>query len=306
MREYNRIKEYIFDFISLIYTNSNSMTKMEEVEQSNFNVDWKKYIDIHFPNIGKIYLEPAQMIEVNRKLAIRNLNVEKTKGSYDTTIYDHLILVIVPGVPMTRRKNIAWSLLHFLDQMVGEFIVLTNNDADLLRQLKKQMEDLFRDNNAQYLERVGELLSTIHLIKTLAPAKATSLKHYYEIKNGRIDTNGKDADLHLRDSTGKEFLIDIFNVNLDHELIETEDGLRKILTSRIRNKYLKKKFDNPVLHERYLVIKIQPFIWVYSHEKIREFRHVLAEFNMVESLPILMMEQSVNADGRIIYNSSLL
>ena len=265
------------------------------------DIDWQQHLDHHFPNLGKVYISKDKMQEVNAKLTRRNRDIEITRASYNATFYDHFIQVIDTVGGNDRRKKVAWGLLSLLEAKLSEFSVLTDNDPVLFRQLKDQMEGLFWDNQAKYLDRVGELLSTVQLIKAFAPARPSSLKHHYIHKNGMIDNKGKDADLLLIRPDGQKVLIDILNVNLDHDRITDREGLRIVLTHRIEKKWKEKKFDEPLLHARYEQILIQPFIWIYDQGAIEQYRDLLADFVMPEALPLLMMQQGADPTGKIIY-----
>ena len=265
------------------------------------DIDWQQHLDRQFPNLGKVYISKDKMQEVNAKLTRRNRDLEITRANYDATFYDHFIHVIDTVGGNDRRKKIAWGLLSLLEAKVSEFSDLTGNDPVLFRQLKDQMEGLFRDNQAKYLDRVGELLSTVQLIKAFDPARPSSLKHHYMQENGMIDNKGKDADLLLIRPDGQKVLIDILNVNLDHDRITDREGLRIVLTHRIEKKWKEKKFDEPQLHARYEQILIQPFIWVYDQDTIEQYRDLLAGFVMPQALPLLMMQQGADPTGKIVY-----
>lgn len=278
------------------------MQEQEPIDEHIVETDWQSYLNIHYPHLGGIFLTKDQAEEVNAKLTSRNRKLLEIKADYFTTVYDYFVRIINPSSPNDRLTKLARGILGFLNDQVAAFEQLTGNDEVLFNQLKDQMEDLFRDNEAKYLERVGELLSTVHLIGKFSLARLSSLKHYYMLKNNRIDTKGKDADLCFIQPNGQLVMIDIVNINLKHELIEDEDGLIKILTDRVLKKWQSKKFDDPTLASRYQQIYIQPFLWLYDLETIEKFNHVLSGFQLPESLPILAMRQRSDANGNLFYD----
>jgi hypothetical protein len=274
----------------------------EPIDEHLVNVDWKAYLNIHFPHLARIFLSKDYAVEMNAKLTSRNKKLQGTQADYFTTLYDHLIRIIEPTAPNDRRTKLARGLLHFLNDQVAAFDQLTSGDRVLFNQLKDQMEDLFRDNEARYLDRVGELLSTVHLIRKFAPARLSSLKHYYTLKNNKIDTKGKDADLCFIKPDGKLVMIDIYNINLNHELIEDEAGLNKILNDRITKKWKEKKFDDPGLTTRYEHIYVQPFLWLYDLDTIEKYNNVLSAFQRPEALPVLAMRQQSDNNENVFYD----
>ena len=265
------------------------------------DIDWQSHLNYHYPNLAKLYFSKGKMHEINAKLTKRNLELEKHKNSYPASFYDHFIHVIDKKGINDRRKIIANGLLNFLEQQVIEFTSLTNGDPVLFEQLKSQMEDLFWDNDAKYLDRVGELLSTNYLIKKMMPARLSSLKHYFFLKNNEIDHKGPDADLCFIQPNGQKIIIDIFSINSDHQKIADENGLQTFFDYRINQKWISKKFDDPLLPDRYEEILIQPFLWLYDLPTIETYRTTLANLNNTKALPILILQQLSNADGKVFY-----
>jgi len=278
------------------------MEEQEPIDEHIVDIDWQAYLNTYYPHLGKIFLSKNKAKEVNAKLTSRNRKLLETKEEYFTTLYDHLIRIIEPSAPNDRRTKIAHGLLGFFEAEVAAFEQLTSGAKVLFNQLKHQMEDLFWDNEAKYLDRVGELLSTVYLTRKFNPDRLSSLKHYYVFKNNKIDTKGKDADLCFIKTDGQLVLIDIYNINLKHEMIEDEAGLAKILTDRISKKWKEKKFDDPALATRYQQIYIQPFLWLYDLETIEKYTHILAGFQFPKSLPILSIRQRSDSNENVFYD----
>lgn len=242
------------------------------------------------------------MAELNAKLTQRNRRLAIAPDKYATTIYDLLVRIISPNAPDDRQTKTAKAMLAYLEGKVAEFTNLTGGDPVLFKQLQAQMEDLFWDNDAKYLDRVGELSATVFLTNKLKPARLSSLKQYYILKNNQIDHKGKDADMCFIDSDGGLILIDIFNINLKHERIEDAEGLTKILNNRINEKWKQKKFDDQGLHQRYKTIKIQPFLWLYDWDKIETYLVTVKQITSLHALTILILRQRSDAKGNIIFD----
>src|SRR5690606_12644009 len=141
--------------------------------------------------------------------------------------------IVTPEIGSVREKQMSAGLLKSLNETVRQFIDLVDHDAGLVRQLKKHMKDLFQLNESRYLEKLGELYSTVFLIQQHKNFRLVSLEHKYELTDEVKKRDSKDTDILFRnEATGGLILIDILNINLDYSKIENAEGLKKTLSKR--------------------------------------------------------------------------
>lgn len=262
------------------------------------DIDWSDYFNKLYPYIGSIYLSTTEMKRINESLTKRTEKlVTCLPSTYPTTIYDLLMRIVTPEIGSVREKQMSAGLLKSLNETVRQFIDLVNHDGELVRQLKKQMKDLFQLNESRYLEKLGELYSTVFLIQQHKNFRLVSLEHKYELTDEVKKRDSKDADILFRnEATGGLILIDILNINLDYSKIENAEGLKKTLSKRIAGKIKSKRFDNPDLKRRYESVLIQPFVWIYDLDTIQKYQDVFQKFHGDVHTELLVMRQ--RSDGQ--------
>ena len=265
-------------------------------------IDWSTYFNKLFPNIGSMYFTEREMKAVNKKLDERNERLLISGERYPTCIYDLMARIVHPGIGSTREKAVAIGLLTTIEGAIGKLSELMLGNTFLLSQLKKQLKDLFYDNEAKYLEKIGELFASIHLIESYPSYTLRSLEYKYERINGKSSNKGKDADLYFQGtSIENSILIDVVNISLDYKRIENDVGLETILSDRIRSKIHAKRFDDNDVIKYYEKAMIQPFLWVFDWETILQFKKSLKKTYFSNSLPILLMTQQTDASGNLSY-----
>ena len=255
-----------------------------------------------FPNIGSMYFTEREMKAVNKKLYERNERLLISKQQYPTCIYDLMTRIVHPGIGSLKEKKVAVGLLTSIDGAIGKLSELMLGDTFLLSQLKKQLIDLFNDNLAKYLEKIGELLASIHLIKSYPNYTLRSLEYKYERIIGKISSNGKDADLYFQGTDiENSILIDVVNISLDYKRIENDTGLETILSDRILSKIQTKRFDDKDVIKYYEKAIIQPFLWFFDWDTILQYKKSLKKTYFSNSLPILLKTQQTDASGNLSY-----
>ncbi|MDR6338148.1 hypothetical protein HNQ91_001170 [Filimonas zeae] len=276
------------------------MPEQDPDEIEPIDIDWLSFLKDKYANLAKVYFSASNISEINTKLTKRLRKHALTKQNYNTNIYDFLVRIKEFPDSLERIVRVGKGLISFLDGQVNEFITLTNNNPELLRQLKEEMADMFWENEAKYLDRVGELVSTVFLIKEMAPARLHSFSHVY-LPDGTYKGDPPDADLCFEQPGRKPVLIEIRNINLNYERITSEEGLYNIIAGRITKKWAEKKFDSPGLNERYDKIWIQPFIWIYDQPTIERYTEALNSFTFANTLPLLSLQQAADSWGNIYY-----
>jgi hypothetical protein len=265
-------------------------------------IDWNTYFDKLFPNIGSMYFTERQMKAVNKKLYERNEQLLITEKQYPTCIYDLMARIVHPGIGSLKEKAVAAGLLTSIDGAIGKLSELMLGDVFLLSQLKKQLKDLFNDNEAKYLEKIGELFASIHLIESYPNHTLKSFEYKYEKVDGKISNKGKDADLYFQGKNiENSILIDVVNISLDYRRIESNAGLETIISDRIRSKIKAKRFDEQDVVKHYGQAMVQPFLWVYDWGTILRFKSSLKKTYFSNSLPILILTQQSDASGNLSY-----
>lgn len=269
-------------------------------------VNWQAYLNIHFPNLAKVYLSERDMNEVNEQITARNDSLLRAgNGTLKTTFYDLFIRVLEPRIGTERERVSAKGLLSYLDKVVLEFFTLVQSDSILCSKLRKQLNGLFRANEDKYLDKVGELLSLVFLMKKYPHYELVALDYKFEKEGNRINKNSADADVFFRDSlNGETILIDIFNLNLDHRKIENEKLLDKLIVERLQTKYQNKRFDTAQVKTDYTKAYLQPFIWVYDLDTITQYHDYFSNFNFNGSLSILSLRQRSDVNGNLFYDCS--
>ena len=265
-------------------------------------IDWSTYFNKLFPNIGSMYFTDREMKAVNKKLDERNERLLISGEQYPTCIYDLMARIVHPGIGSLKEKAVAVGLLTSIDNAIGKLSELVLRDVFLLSQLKKQLKDLFNDNGAKYLEKIGELFASIHLIESYPNHTLKSLEYKYERVDGKISSKGKDADLYFKGTNiENSILIDVVNISLDYKRIENDAGLETIISDRIGSKIKAKRFDDQDVVKYYEKTMIQPFLWVFDWETILQFKKSLRKTYFSNSLPILLLTQQTDASGNLSY-----
>jgi len=263
-------------------------------------IDWLAYLDIWFPNIRRVYVAPRDQRAINAKLRARLENIGND-SNYQANFYDNLVRVIMPQMGTPREREVALKLLTFLDEEVGEFFNLVSNDNKLIEQLKRQLNNLFQINGDKYLDKVGEVASTIYLIKFLTSYTLTELEFKYEKPTRGNDS--KDVDLLFTSTTdGHKQIIDILNLNLDFEKIESKPSFKKLLDHRLSNKITDKAFASPHVKDLYSAAYIQPFVWIYDIDTILKYKSFLGGIQAEHVLPLLCLRQRSDSTGHLSYD----
>lgn len=244
------------------------------------------------------------MNAVNKVLNKRNkLLLLQPTSECTTTIYDLLVRIIQPLIGNERERLIANELLSFLNKKVGELLELFGDNNLLINQLKSQMADLFRDNEARYLEKIGELLSTIHLIKSHPEYQILAIGYKHETVNGKREKDSKDTDILFEHSVNKQkILVDILNISLDFQKIENEDGLNVIIRDRIGRKREQKLYDDEIILSYFSETIIQPFIWIYNADTIFRYKNAFKNITDKNTYPILLLRQQSDNKGNLYYD----
>ncbi len=264
-------------------------------------IQWSSYLKVYFPALSEIYLDTPAEKEINEQLETRNSDLLKVcPDEHATTFYDLFVRIINTEIGNEREQEISRSLLgQFNDNVKKLNNILIQNKVSS-SQLKNQLDGLFRVNGEKYLDKVGELLSTNYIFENNTNFKLQQLEYKHE---PHLGNKSKDSDLLIFDEVlNGNILVDILNVNLDHEKIEGEKGLSKILSHRIGNKYIDKRYHNLQIIESFKKTLIQPFIWVYDLDTIQKFKEVFRDFTIYNSLPILFLRQRSNGQGQVYYD----
>lgn len=183
-----------------------------------------------------------------------------------------------------------------MDKLIEEFFVIVKNDANLVRQLAKQLKGLFLVYEDKYNNKIGELLSTINLVKKFASYQLESLEFKYE-----NSSKGKDVDVLLKEkNSGGLILVEILNINPDEDKIGGEAELLLFLNARISKKIAAKKFE--LARKRFEDIRIQPFLWVYDFELVLKHKQTFESFEALDVLPVLCLRQRSTASGEITFD----
>ena len=229
------------------------------------------------------------------------LEVLESELHYEANFYDNLVRVIEPQMGTPREREVALKLLTFLNDQIGLFFNLVNNDEKLIRQLKGQLNNLFQVNGDKYLDKVGEIASTIYLIKTQTSYTLTALEFKYEASiRGR---DSKDVDvLFTSKSDGHSQIVDIFNLNLNFEKIENETLFGKLLDHRLSKKIKDKEFDSDYVKGQFRIACVQPFIWIYDIATTLKYKSFLGAIQSEHILPLLCLRQRSDNSGRLTYD----
>ncbi len=264
-------------------------------------INWKSYLDYHYPYISKVYLDDSDMDAVNLRIQKRNDTLNVEGHQYETTFYDLLVRVIHPEIGTSREKEVSLKILDFLNEQINAFMKLVGNNSELIKQLKKQLDNLFRVNGDKYLDKFGEIASTVFLMQKFGAENLNSLEYKFEKEiRGK---NSRDVDLVFSDKISKELiLIEVFNVKLDYKRIMNEEGLLKILNDKLSKKRKEKGLDSDFLTGKYKYRLLQPFIWIFDIDTIFKYNDFLRTLNIENILPILCLRQRSDNEGRIYYD----
>jgi len=264
-------------------------------------IEWSTYLKIHYPDLSKVYLNHNGEKRINKQLEKRNSQIlECLPENYSANFYDQFVRIINSEIGNKRERNVAESLLSQINTLVKELIIICKENKIPITKLKNQLSDLFGVNGAKYLDKVGELLSTIYLLRSNSNYRLLDLEFKHEPYKKR---NSKDSDLLIYDSSKKgKILIDIFNINLDYKKIENDAGLEKTLCYRIGDKHLKKGYNEPESIKSYKKAIIQPIVWIYDIETIIKYQNLFENFTIHGSLPILFLRQRSNEKRNVYYD----
>ncbi|WP_057937863.1 hypothetical protein [Algoriphagus resistens] len=264
-------------------------------------IQWSSYLKVHFPALSEIYLDTHAEKEINEQLVTRNSELLKVcPDKYTTTFYDLFVRIINTEIENDREQEISRSLLGQLNDNVERLNNILIQNKLSISQVKNYLDGLFRVNGEKYLDKVGELLSTNYILENNNNFKLLQLEYKHE---PHLGNKSKDSDLLIFDEVLKGgILVDILNVNLDHEKIEDEIGLTKILSHRIGNKYIDKRYHKIQINDSFKIGVIQPFIWVYDLCSILKYEEVFRNFTIYNSLPILLLRQKSNGQGQVYYD----
>ncbi|MBL6447625.1 hypothetical protein JMN32_15005 [Fulvivirga sp. 29W222] len=266
----------------------------------DLSIEWSSHLKIHYPALAEVYLNESAETKINRQFKERNNKLlSKPTTTYSTTFYDLFARVIDNRIGSARELKVAHSLLGQLNGEVQKLLDILSQNSISTNQLKGQMDGLFRLNDAKYLDKVGELLSTNYILENYDHFKLLQLEFKHERHLGK---RSKDSDLLLFDKTlNRKVLVDILNINLDHKKIESEEGLSEILSHRIENKAFDKRYTDAEVVQTFGKAVIQPFIWVYDWHTIVTYKEVLGNFSVYNSLPILLLRQRSDFQSQQIY-----
>jgi hypothetical protein len=263
-------------------------------------IDWLAYLNHWFPHIGRVYLSQREQNLINSKLKKRFETLDSGL-QYQTNFYDNLVRVIQPQMGTPREREVSLKLLTFLNDQIGLFFNLVNNDDKLIKQFKGQLNNLFQINGDKYLDKVGEVASTLYLMKTLTLYTLTELEFKYEKSlKGRYS---KDVDLLFTSTTdGHIRIIDIFNLTLDFKKIKNETLLKKLLDHRLSEKINDKAFTSPHVKEHFREAYIQPFIWIFDMDTVFKYKPLLNTIHAEHVLPLLCLRQRTDRAGHLFYD----
>lgn len=274
------------------------------------DVDWKLYLSILFPFLGAVYLSKTAMEDVNAKLALRNVNitkkielVENENVAVSTNFYDLMLRVIMPNDFSMGEYKMAHGILNCLNNSVGEYFKMVENDTALIGSIKKLLDGLFRVNGDKYLDKIGELQSIIYLMKSYGKHRLNSLEYKFERNGNYVLNDSKDADLFfVNELNGEKLLIDVLNINLDEKKIVSADLLAKLIKHRIDEKMTKKGFHSEYVKSNYGNVQLQPFMWIFDIEVIKKYKSVFSSFSSETVLPILCLRKREDVNQNISYD----
>lgn len=263
-------------------------------------IDWLSYLKHWFPNIARVYVGPEEQKVINEKLRAR-LNTLESAFQYEVNFYDNFVRVIEPQMGTSREREVALKLLTFLNDQIGLFFNLVNNDEKLIQQLKAQLNNLFQVNGDKYLDKLGELACTIQLMKTQTSYILTALEFKYETSTKGKTSKNVDM-LFTSKIDGHLLIIDIFNLSLDFKKIENEILFGKLLSYRLTRKIEEKAFDSDPVKNHFKFCCIQPFIWIFDIDTILKYKSFLENFKVEQVLPILCLRQRSTDTGNLLFD----
>jgi hypothetical protein len=261
-----------------------------------------EYLKSNFPYIAQMYtsLDDSAQDDIYKQIRDRNSTLGEEE-EYETTFYDFFPPIIYPQTETARQKEAFQKILTLLDGAIKEYFNLVQNELGLINQLKRQLGNLFRVNGDNYLDKIGELLSTNYLIKRYDNYKLKALEYEYEKEIKGKDS--KDVDLILEEKeTGNLILVDVYNLNLDYKKIENENGLSKLLSYRLSKKRSDKHFDSDFVRTNYHKAILQPFIWIYDIDTIFKYKKFWDSFSFVDTWPILCLRQRSNQSNELFFD----
>jgi hypothetical protein len=115
--------------------------------------------------------------------------------------------------------------------------------------------------------------------------------------------DSRDVDLLFTSKDdGRSHIIDIVNLTLDYEKIESESLLCKLLDHRFSEKINNKAFTSTHVKEHYRTASVQPFIWIYHIDTLLNYKLLLSTIRKDHVLPLLCLRQRSDSAGRLFYD----
>ena len=256
----------------------------------------------NFPYVAQMYsyLGESELKIINKKLQDRN-NKLSAGEECEPTFYDLVLIAYYPQIGTSRQKDSYSKMLSLLNESIKEYCALVHNNLELVNQLKRQLRDLFKINGAKYLDKCGELFSAIYLIKKYTNYELKALEYKFEKEINPKES--KNADLVFNErGTNNLILVDIYNLNLDCEEIENEEGLSKLLIHRLSKKRNEKRFDSDFVKNNFHRAILQPFIWIMDIDTIIKYKTFWKGFSFDNTWPILCLRQRSDQNNKIFYN----
>jgi len=260
------------------------------------------HLKINFPFINKVFpfTKESEFSEILNGLANRDSKLINGQR-HETTFYDLLNFDVDSEIGTARERELSHKFLSLLNDSVKIFFELVNGDPTLIEQLKSQLNNLFRVNGYKYMDKIGELLSTNYLIKKYHDHKLIALE--FEFEKPIRPKNSKDTDLLFRQNgTNNRCLIEIFNLNLDYEKIESEEGLAKLLNYRLGKKSREKHLDTDFVKKNFHQAVLQPFIWIFDINTINKYAEFWKRFRPKNTLPILCLRQRSDSNHKLYFD----
>ncbi len=191
------------------------------------------------PNILYLYnLSEKEWKRIDNKLIKKydfldeKIKINKKYNS-ETCFFDLILRCIDETDKMNGFYN---SIVKFIDENFKSLYNLIPKESHkLLKRTILNFLENFDNEKSRYLDSFGEILGLNQLLKSIK-FKLKSI----EKKN----QNGTSFDFYIKDDLNNDYLIEVYNIHLNMDLLNSTNDIKIFLGKRLENKISMKKTDN--------------------------------------------------------------
>jgi hypothetical protein len=233
------------------------------------------YLIKHFcPNIINLY-NPTEKEwkRIESKLQKKyDFLEEKIKiyNQYDseTCFFD---LILRSNDKTDSTNGFCNSIVKFIDDNFKSLYNLIPKESHkLLKKTVLNFLENFDNEKSRYLDNLGELIGLNQLLK------------YPKFKFKSIEKknlNGTSFDFYIKDDLNKDYLIEVYNIHLNADLLNSTNDIKLFLGKRLKDKIIKKKIDNKNF-------SLMIVLWG-DFEKLTKFKDFFSENNLFDKIEVI-------------------